>query len=101
MSKLRTLLLVPVKLICMLSHADKGKELYSSSQLLSDQDALGRRIQTERVGITEMGKLFVTMQPSSRRVPHVSCLLSAPGDAVFLSKKCLCAFSSLTSPVRF
>ena len=69
--------------------------------LLSDQDALGRTTQTERAGMTEMGKLFVTMQSPSCRVPHASCQLSALGDAVFLSKKSLCAFFSLrSSPVR-
>jgi len=100
MSKFRTFLLVPDKLICMLSHADRGKEFYSSSRLLSDQDALGR-IQTERADAAEMGKLFVAAQSPSGRVPHVLCQFSAPGDAVFLSKKSLCAFSSLASPVRF
>ena len=85
----------------MLSHADKSKELYSSSQLLSDQDAFERRIQTEQAGMTEMGKLFVTMQSPSHHVPHALCQLSALGDAVFLSNISLCVFSSLRSPVRF
>lgn len=72
-SKFRTFLLVPVKILCMLSHADKGEALYSSSQLLSDQDALGRSIQTEWASISEIGKLFVTVQSPSHCVPHASC----------------------------
>lgn len=59
MSEFRTFLFFPVKLICMLSHADKSKELYSSSQLLSDQDAFKRRIQTEQAGMTETGNCLL------------------------------------------
>lgn len=66
-------------------------ELYPSSQLLSDQDALGRRIQTERAGTTETGKLL----PCGHL--HVAFLmhqLSALGDTVFLRKACVVGFSS-------
>lgn len=70
-------------------------ELYPSSQLLSDQDALGRRIQTEWAGTTEMGELLPCGHVHIMILMHQ---LSALGDAVFQRKVCV-VFPHISSEI--